>query len=225
MTTQESTPSIVTVDNVYQAVSAVSNEIGQVMRQASQGGGVSYATLREDAVLDAVHPLLQKYQLIIWPFEVADISRGTIPTSTGFMQYTMFKVGFRIAHVASDTFLECEAIGEGADVGGMSAAKAQTSAFKMMLRQVFRIRVAQAGNSGRGAPGGAQGGQRGQGKGTGAQAGQEPPESILSEFWREVKRLGRSEDDVYAAAGTKDLSKKSRGDLLELYEDLGGGVS
>lgn len=225
MTNQESTPSIVTVDNVYQAVSAVSNEIGQVMRQASTGGGVSYATLREDAVLAALHPLLQKYQLIIWPFEVADITRGTIPTSTGSMQYTMLKVGYRIAHVASDTFLECEAIGEGADVGGMSAAKAQTSAMKMMMRQAFRIRVDQAGNSGRGAPGGAQGGQRGQNRGTGAAPAQEPQEDNLSEFWREVKRLGRTPADAYSVAGTQDFSKKTRGELLEIYQDLGGGVT
>ena len=219
----------VTLDNIEQAIQAIANELAPIALRAGGGQGqVKYETLSDDDVLAAVHPLMEKYQVIAYPVAVSDLRVDEVKTSNSTMNRTILTLTVRFAHSGDDpsapaSAIDVQVIGEGTDSLGFSASKAQTSAFKLALRQTFLLRTvpAQRANNenGRWAAPAAQRGEEGP---RDAQPAQNAPRNELTEFWTAAKDLGWTNEAVLRFAGVPDLRGWKRPALVGLYQRMQG---
>lgn len=127
-------------DNIHTAIMAVYNAVGFVQKERSKEGGVPYAYAGEAALIEALRPALVEAGIYMSVLSVKDVVRDVYETSRGAaMNRTCITVTVRFTHAASETYIDVESVGEGADVGDKSAPKALTGAFKYALRQTFCI--------------------------------------------------------------------------------------
>jgi hypothetical protein len=113
-------------------------DVGYVQKTKTRTLHYSFAS--ESDLIKTLRPALIAHQITIHPAGIADLRTETYTTSSGTtMNHTIGRFTFHIHHTASDTGLDVEVLGEGADVGDKSANKAMTAAFKYALRQTFVI--------------------------------------------------------------------------------------
>lgn len=130
------------MEKVLTAINYVMNELGSVQKsgQMKMGNKVKYSYFSEDDLLNAVRPLFQKHELVIFPSGVSDAQSTTYVTSGGStMNHFMATYHFTIAHTKSGQSIEVVVRGEGADTGDKGANKAATGAMKYALRQTFMV--------------------------------------------------------------------------------------
>jgi hypothetical protein len=115
--------------------------VGKNKRNKEQG----YDFRAIDDFYDALQPALVKNKVVIYP-TILEHTRETKPTkSGGILMTTLTKVRFRIA-TEDGSYIEADALGEGADSGDKSANKAAAGALKYLFMQVFCVRVSGGGD-------------------------------------------------------------------------------
>jgi len=124
--------------NVHEAINAVMQEVGYVKKTSSKE--LRYTFASETAFIEAVRPAMVEHGLYLYPVTMNHVWREQYSTKSGSMMVnTLESVKYRMQHTPSDTFIEIDVLGEGADVGDKSANKAMTGSYKYALRQVFMI--------------------------------------------------------------------------------------
>lgn len=124
--------------NVHEAINAVMQEVGYVKKTSSKE--LKYTFASETAFIEAVRPAMVEHGLYLYPVTMNHVWREQYQTRSGStMVNTLESVKYRMQHTPSDTFIEIDVLGEGADVGDKSANKAMTGSYKYALRQVFMI--------------------------------------------------------------------------------------
>jgi len=109
---------------------------GFVIKQKAQG--LPYSFAGEAAIIETVRPAMVAAQLNVRVHEILDVRREQVTSSKGAVQmYTTLRAVVRFSHAPSGTFVDCQALGEGADSGDKSVPKAMTGAYKYALRQTF----------------------------------------------------------------------------------------
>lgn len=132
---------------IIKKLAAIQAEIPAIGKQKKQGG-LAYAFRSIDTIIEAVHGLLIKHNVIIIP-HVIDTQRATLDR---FDKRTGNKIGHTISvaltvkydFICSDDGSKIEAgpsIGEANDTGDKACSKAMTYALKNMLIQLFSIPV------------------------------------------------------------------------------------
>jgi len=131
--------------DIYQAISRIYASVGYVQKQRAKenaGGyrGLDYTYASESGLIQALRPALVAQGVIMHIAEYADLARFTVPTAKGgLLNVTTLRAVVRFTHAASGTYIDVQALGEGADSGDKSSNKAMTCAFKYALRQTFAI--------------------------------------------------------------------------------------
>lgn len=110
--------------------------VGKNHRNAQQ----NYSFRSIDDFYDAVQPVFAKHRIFIAPTILEHHREERQTKSGGVMMTTLTKVRYRI-YAEDGSFIEADALGEGADSGDKSANKSATTAIKYMMQQVFAIRV------------------------------------------------------------------------------------
>lgn len=131
--------------DIYQAIARVYATVGYCQKQKAKenaGGyrGLDYTYASESGLIQALRPAMVEQGVIMHIAEYLDLSRFTVPTAKGgTMNVTTLRAIVRFTHATSGTYIDVQALGEGADSGDKSSNKAMTCAFKYALRQTFAI--------------------------------------------------------------------------------------
>jgi len=124
--------------NIHEAINGVMKEVGYVQKEKKQGLNYSFAS--EAALIQALRPVMVEHGIYAYVIEVLKIYRDNYSTKSGTVMTNTLEHGkVRFQHVHSETFIDVEATGEGADAGDKSANKAMTGMLKYALRQTFMI--------------------------------------------------------------------------------------
>ena len=136
--------------NIYQKMSAITNELGVVAKNLSvdMGGGRSYKAVQEKDILDAVKPLEEKYGVYSYPMD-SNISESDIlvketeyngkTTKTNTL-YMRLERTYRFVNIDKpDEYVDIKSYGDGLDTGDKAPGKAMTYADKYALMKAYKI--------------------------------------------------------------------------------------
>lgn len=135
--------------NIYQRMSAVTNEISRVAKNLSVNAGKSsYKAVGEADVLEAVKPAEQKHGVYSYPVE-REIVESTViesesisggQTYTRKQQYMRLRAVYRFVNIDKpDEYIEVATYGDGIDSGDKAPGKAMTYADKYALLKAYKI--------------------------------------------------------------------------------------
>lgn len=207
--------------NIDEAIAAVYATVGFVPKTKGNGD-IKYSYAGEAAIIEKVRPAMVENGIVVRVLEVLEYALDTYTTKSGsVMNQTTLRAKVRFTHAPSQSFVDCEALGQGADTGDKSANKAMTGAFKYAIRQTFMLETGDdpddtsSKDQEREHP--ANNGQRGggymksNGKGSPLPAPDEP--SWYHEFTGKVKDAGLSFDDLGGVLGVRVTKASWRGDV------------
>ena len=122
------------------AILEVYRRVGYVQKHGARGGGVPYTFASESALLAAIRPEMVAAGLTMRVHHIHDVRHETVQTTTGKdVNRVTLSATIRFAHPRSETSVDVESVGEGADSADKATAKALTSAYKYALRETFAI--------------------------------------------------------------------------------------
>lgn len=120
-------------------ISRISAEVGAVRKTQQAPGNIGGYQFRGiDAVVNALHPVLAKYGVIVLP-KVLEVERATATTKNGGTMLNVYvTTQFTLYGPAGDS-LEVITRGEAADAGDKATSKAQSVALRVALLQAFML--------------------------------------------------------------------------------------
>lgn len=132
--------------NIFQKLSAISNELSTVAKNLEVGYGQSkYKAVSEADILNAVKPLEAKHGVYSYPLTRTVIESGTIENidKTGVIKKQLFErieVVYRFVNIEDpDDHLDITSYGDGIDPQDKSVGKAMTYADKYALMKAYKI--------------------------------------------------------------------------------------
>lgn len=91
-----------------------------------------------DAVMNALHPVMQKYGLFCTPDVLEQIREERLTTNGGTLKYSILKVKYTM-YAPDGSTVSATVIGEGMDSGDKASNKAMSVAFKYAMFQLLCI--------------------------------------------------------------------------------------
>lgn len=183
-TTEAATPEIdIKSWNIFQRVSAITDELGVVAKNLSvKAGGGSYKAVSERDIIDAVKPLETKYRVYSYPSAREILESEMLEKENNYGKSTTYFTRVRTEY----TFINIDkpedrfsttVFSEGIDPGDKGSGKAMTYADKYALMKAYKISTGddpdqnaseeshytRTGNGNRGGQGGYNGNQNGYG--------------------------------------------------------------
>lgn len=135
--------------NIYQRMSAITNEIQRVAKNLRvDAGKSSYKAVGEADVLEAVKPAEEKYGVYSYPAESEIVESGVITSETAYngqvkrteRQYMRLRRVYRFVNVDNPAeYVEVATYGDGLDSGDKAPGKAMTYADKYALLKAYKI--------------------------------------------------------------------------------------
>ena len=136
--------------NIFQKMSAITNELGVVAKNLSvdMGKGKSYKAVQEKDVLDAVKPIEGKYGVYSYPVERKIVDNDVLTkeseyngkitkTNTMFMRV---ETTYRFVNINKpEEFIDIKTYGDGLDTGDKAPGKAMTYGDKYALLKAYKI--------------------------------------------------------------------------------------
>lgn len=126
------------MNNIYQTICAVMNDIGAVSKDKrnTQGNGFMYRGI--DDVMNALNPAMVKHKLFVVP-EILEQTREDRTSQKGnCLIYSLCKIKYTF-YAEDGTSVESVVIGEAMDSGDKATNKSMSIAFKYACFQVFCI--------------------------------------------------------------------------------------
>jgi hypothetical protein len=128
-----------TEKNIHSAILAIMNEVSYVQKERSKD--VNYTLKTENAVIQALRPALLNHGVFVYPVGVRDIQQNQFEAGkykNVWNRLVCIHV-FRFVHAESETFVDVEVLGDGADTGDKAGNKSMTTAKKYALLQTFLL--------------------------------------------------------------------------------------
>lgn len=108
--------------------------------QKTKSEGLRYSFASEADLIAKLRPAMVDNGVTIHVHEYTDLQRSVVQTAKGAsMNVCTLRAIVRFTHATSGTFIDVQALGEGADSGDKAGNKAMTCAYKYALRQTFAI--------------------------------------------------------------------------------------
>lgn len=131
------------MSDIHKAINAVMAEVGYVKKGGKiTASKVNYTYVSESDLIAGLRPALVKHGITITPENIAIADIRIVEKSKGsyieYLRNTTLVVTYRIACL-SGQFILVSAVGTGIDSGDKDTGKAQTAAYKHMLRHTFCI--------------------------------------------------------------------------------------
>jgi len=126
------------MNNIYQTICAVMNDIGAVSKDKrnTQGNGFMYRGI--DDVMNALNPAMVKHKLFVVP-EILEQTREDRTSQKGnCLIYSLCKIKYTF-YAEDGSNVESTVIGEAMDSGDKATNKSMSIAFKYACFQVFCI--------------------------------------------------------------------------------------
>lgn len=131
--------------NIYQRMSAITNELGRVAKNLNVGTGkTTYKAVSESDILDAVKPIEEKFGVYSYPVDRIVIDNGTIESETQYgtrkQLYMRIEITYRFVNINEPTeFVDIKSYGDGIDTGDKAPGKAMTYGDKYALMKAYKI--------------------------------------------------------------------------------------
>lgn len=135
--------------NIYQRMSAVTNEINRVAKNLSVGTGKSsYKAAGEADILAAVKPAEEKYGVYSYPYDREIIESAVLTTLREYQgqqyeakqQFMRLRVVYRFVNVDKpEEYVDIASYGDGVDANDKAPGKAMTYADKYALLKAYKI--------------------------------------------------------------------------------------
>lgn len=135
--------------NIYQRMSAITNEIQRVAKNLRvDAGKSSYKAVGEADVLEAVKPAEEKYGVYSYPVESEIVESGIITSESTYngqpkkteRQYMRLRRVYRFVNMDKpEEYVEVATYGDGLDSGDKAPGKAMTYADKYALLKAYKI--------------------------------------------------------------------------------------
>lgn len=127
------------VQKVFGCISAATQALARAgigkNKQCNGGGNFRYRGI--DDVYAALSPVLVQCGLTILPIRI----EKEADAQAGKMRLVKIKVCYRVAAVEDGSYIDVEALGEGADTGDKASGKAMSYAYKSLIFQLFCVPV------------------------------------------------------------------------------------
>ena len=136
--------------NIYQKMSAITNELGVVAKNLSvdMGGGRSYKAVQEKDILDAVKPLEEKYKVYSYPLDSKITESDILVKESEYKEkitktntlYMRLERTYRFVNIENpEEYVDIKSYGDGLDTGDKAPGKAMTYADKYALMKAYKI--------------------------------------------------------------------------------------
>lgn len=211
--------------NIYEALAAVMGEVGYVQKtQPERGSRLKFSYAGEADFIAAIRPHFLEQGIVVHPVNVTEMDLEPYTTKNGsVMNRTLVKVTYRFTHTPSETAIDVQVTGEGADTADKSASKAMTIAYKYALRQTLLIETGDDPDKDQDhAPRASRNGRSQAGSNGGDQADDEK-----TKFWDSLTDV---EKEVYQMVGLAESVAKyvdryenvhaARGAIVKVYPPL-----
>ena len=132
--------------NIYQKMSAITNELGVVAKNLNvdMGKGKSYKAVQEKDVLDAVKPIEEKYRVYSYPKERKIIDSGILEKETQYgttrNMYLRIETTYEFVNIDKpEEVITMTSYADGIDSGDKATGKAMTYSDKYSLLKAYKI--------------------------------------------------------------------------------------
>ena len=130
--------------NTSEQINELAMALNNAMRQATyvqkEDGGQQGKYISESALVDEVRPALVENGLMIVPTGVLNVDYNQYSSKSGSIMHRIdMVISYKLIHI-SGQWVEMGMAGSDADTGAKATTKAETYAFKALLRQLFSIR-------------------------------------------------------------------------------------
>lgn len=132
--------------NIYQKMSAITNELGVVAKNLNvdMGKGKSYKAVQEKDVLDAVKPIEEKYGIYSYPKERKIIESGILEKETSYgiskNMYLRIETTYEFVNIDKpEEVITMKSYADGIDSGDKATGKAMTYSDKYSLLKAYKI--------------------------------------------------------------------------------------
>lgn len=137
--------------NIYEKMSAITQEINTVAKNLSVGVGKSqYKAVGEADVLAAVKPIEAKYKVYSYPVDREIVDSGEIVSTTNYngqtqekrQLYLRLRTIYRFVNIEKpDEFVDVPTYGDGVDSQDKATGKAMTYSDKYALLKAYKIQT------------------------------------------------------------------------------------
>jgi len=126
-------------ENINTAILAIMEKVSYVQKERSKD--VNYTLKTENAVIQAIRPAMLEHGVFMYPVGVRDIHESQFEAGKykNIWNRVICVHVFRFLHAASDTHIDVEVLGDGADTGDKAGNKSMTTAKKYALLQTFLL--------------------------------------------------------------------------------------
>lgn len=132
--------------NIYEKMSAITNELGVVAKNLNvdMGKGKSYKAVQEKDVLDAVKPIEEKYRVYSYPKERKIIESGILEKETQYgvskNLYLRIETTYEFVNLdKTEEKITMTSYADGIDSGDKATGKAMTYSDKYSLLKAYKI--------------------------------------------------------------------------------------
>lgn len=132
--------------NIYQKMSAITNELGVVAKNLNvdMGKGKSYKAVQEFDVLNAVKPIEEKYGIYSYPKERKIIESGILEKETSYgiskNMYLRIETTYEFVNIDKpEEVITMTSYADGIDSGDKATGKAMTYSDKYSLLKAYKI--------------------------------------------------------------------------------------
>lgn len=126
--------------NIHEAMAAVYARVGYVQKERAKKDTLPYTFASERALIEALRPAMVEAGITMHVVRVESFTREVFTSKSGTpFNVSVLALTVRFTHALSQTHVDVESVGEGADSGDKSTPKAMTGAYKYALRQTFCI--------------------------------------------------------------------------------------
>ena len=126
-------------DTIHTAMLAIMNEVSYIQKERSKD--VNYTLKTENAVIQAIRPAMLKHGVYMYPVGVKDASHSQFEAGKykNIWNRIVATHVYRFVHAESDTHIDVEVLGDGADTGDKAGNKSMTTSKKYALLEAFLL--------------------------------------------------------------------------------------
>lgn len=126
-------------ENIHTAMLAIMSEVSYVQKERSED--VNYTLKTENAVIQAIRPAMLNHGVYMYPVGVKEIEHSEFEAGKykNIWNRVVAIHVYRFIHAVSETYIDVEVLGDGADTGDKAGNKSMTTSKKYALLEAFLL--------------------------------------------------------------------------------------
>lgn len=125
--------------NIHTAMLEIMKQVSYIQKERSKD--VNYTLKTENAVIQAIRPAMVEHGVYMYPVGVKDVEHSQFEAGKykNIWNRIVATHVYRFVHAESDTHIDVEVLGDGADTGDKAGNKSMTTSKKYALLEAFLL--------------------------------------------------------------------------------------